>query len=204
MTDNMPGYNSAVLLELLDGCLLKDRRSQELLYRQFYGYAMGICLRYTRSRDEAKEILNDGFLKIFTKLESFDSERSFKAWMSRIMINTALDHFRREQRQHPLGQSPLRQHQGHEGVEAAENVSVDETATSQLSHEELIGMIQQLPPSYRVTFCMAVIDGYTHEEIAEQLGITVGGSKSNLSRARQKLKVMLAQKNADDYERVTR
>ncbi|GAB3176928.1 RNA polymerase sigma factor [Telluribacter humicola] len=189
----MPEYNSAVLLELLDGCLHGNRRSQELLYRQFYGYAMGICLRYTHNREEAREVLNDGFLKVFTKLEKFDSERSFKAWLSRIMINTALDNYRREARQQTL----------HDDVQLAE-VSIDETAISQLAHEELIGMIQQLPPAYRMTFSMAVIDGYTHEEIADKLGITVGGSKSNLSRAREKLKVMLSKKNADDYERVAR
>ena len=189
----MPEYNSAVLHELLEGCLKKNRRSQELLYKQFYGYAMSICLRYTPSREEAKEILNDGFLKVFTKLESFDTNRSFKTWLSRVMINTALDHYRQEVRRDVF-----------ENVEMAEPVSVDETAISKLAHDELIGMIQKLTPSYRIVFSLSVIDGYTHEEIAEQLNISVGASKSNLSRAREKLREMLSKINSDNYDRVTR
>jgi RNA polymerase sigma factor (sigma-70 family) len=89
------------------------------LYKQFYGYAMSICLRYTRSRDEAKEILNDGFLKVFTKLDSFDAGRPFKTWLSRIMINTALDHYRQEVRRDVFVD-----------VEVADQVSVDETVIS--------------------------------------------------------------------------
>jgi RNA polymerase sigma factor (sigma-70 family) len=189
----MPEYNSAVLHELLDGCLKKNRRSQELLYKQFYGYAMSICLRYTRSRDEAKEILNDGFLKVFTKLDSFDSNRAFKTWLGRIMINTALDHYRQELRRDVF-----------DDVEVADQVSVDETVISKLAHEELVALIQKLTPSYRIVFSLSVIDGYTHEEIAEQLGISVGASKSNLSRAREKLREMLSKINIDDYDRVTR
>ena len=189
----MSGYNSAVLQELLDGCLNRNRRSQELLYKQFYGYAMSICLRYTRSREEGKEILNDGFLKVFTKLETYDSSRSFKTWLSRIMINTALDHYRQEVRRDIF-----------DDVEAGEMVSVDETVISKLSHEELVGLIQKLTPSYRIVFSLNVIDGYTHEEIAEQLKISVGASKSNLSRAREKLREMLSKLNIDNYDRVSR
>lgn len=189
----MPEYNSAVLLELLDGCFNKNRRSQELLYKQFYGYAMSICLRYSKSREEAKEILNDGFFKVFTKLESFDTERSFKTWLGRIMINTALDHYRQEVRRDVF-----------DAVEAAEQISVDETIISKLSHEELVAVIQKLTPSYRLVFSLYVIDGYTHEEIADQLGISLGASKSNLSRAREKLREMLSKLNIDNYDRVTR
>lgn len=189
----MPEYNSAVLQELLDGCLQKNRRSQELLYKQFYGYAMSICLRYTRSREEAKEILNDGFLKVFTKLDSFDAGRPFKTWLSRIMINTALDHYRQEVRRDVF-----------DDVEVAEQVSVDETVISKLSHDELVALIQRLTPAYRLVFSLSAIDGYTHEEIADQLNISVGASKSNLSRAREKLREMLSKINIDDYDRVTR
>jgi len=189
----MPEYTSAVLQELLDGCLQKNRRCQELLYKQFYGYAMSICLRYTRNREEAKEILNDGFMKIFTKLESFDSNRSFKTWLTRIMINTALDHYRHEVRNNVF-----------DDVDVTEQASVDETVISKLSHEELISLIQKLTPSYRLVFSLSVIDGYTHEEIADQLNISVGASKSNLSRAREKLREMLSKINIDNYDRVAR
>lgn len=190
----MSEHNSAAILDLLDGCLQGDRRSQELLYKQFYGYAMGLCLRYARSRDEAAEILNDGFFKIFTKLETFDPERPFKTWLGRVIINTALDQYRREAK-----------HQVYEDMASAENtVAIHEDALSRLAFEELIKMVQQLPPAYRTVFNLAVLDGYTHEEIATELGISVGASKSNLSRAREKLKVMISKKSLDEYERVVR
>lgn len=189
----MSEHNSAAILDLLDGCLQGDRRSQELLYKQFYGYAMGLCLRYTSNREEAKEIVNDGFFKIFTKIESFDRERSFKTWLARVMINTALDHYRKEAK-HPM----------QEDIEMARGISVDETAISQLSYLELIDMVQQLPPAYRMVFSLAVLDGYTHEDIAKELSISVGTSKSNLARAREKLRIMLSKKNLNEYERVVR
>lgn len=189
----MPEHNTPVLLDLLDGCLKKDRRSQELLYKHFYGYAMNICLRYSKSREEAKEVLNDGFFKILSKLESFDKERPFKTWLARIMINTALDHYRQEVVK-----------ERYEAFENEDQVSVDEVAISKLSFDELINMIQQLTPSYRIVFSMHVIDGFSHEEIASALQITVGASKSNLSRARERLREMLSKINIDNYDRVTR
>jgi RNA polymerase sigma factor (sigma-70 family) len=185
--------SSAVLKELIDGCLQKDRRSQELIYKQFYGYAMGFCIRYTKDKEEAKEILNDGFLKIFTKLESYDRERSFSTWLARVMINTALDRYRKESRQQPT-----------EDLQVAEQVAIDENVISQLAHDELITLIQRLPSAYRIVFNLFVIDGFTHEEIAEKIGISEGTSKSNLFRAREKLKLFLSQKKVDDYERVAR
>lgn len=189
----MPEQNTPVLLELLDGCLKRDRRSQELLYKQFYGYAMQVCMRYTKSREEAKEILNDGFFKIFSKLESFDSSRSFKTWLGRVMLNTALDHYR-----HEVVRGK------HEPIETVDQVFVDEVVISKLAHDELIGLVQQLTPSYRIVFSMYVLDGFTHEEIADQLNISLGASKSNLSRAREKLREMLSKINIDNYDRVTR
>jgi RNA polymerase sigma-70 factor (ECF subfamily) len=189
----MSEHNSAAILDLLDGCLIKDRRSQELLYKQFYGYAIGLCLRYTSNKEEAKEIVNDGFFKIFTKIESFDRERPFKTWLARVMINTALDHYRKESK-HPVQQD----------IETAKNIPINENAISQLAYQELIDMVQKLPPAYRMVFSLAVLDGYTHEEIAKELAISVGASKSNLARAREKLRVMLSKKSLDEYERVVR
>lgn len=189
----MPEFNSPVLLELLDGCLKKNRRSQEMLYKQFYGYAMGVCLRYSKSREEAKEILNDGFFKIFSKLDSFDQSKPFKTWLGKIMINTALDHYRHEVVRYKF-----------EPIENGEEVFVDETVIGKLSHDELVTVIQKLTPAYRIVFSMYVIDGYTHEEIAANLNISEGASKSNLSRAREKLREMLSKIKVDEYDRVTR
>ncbi len=184
--------NTATLTELealLQSCREGNRKSQEMLYRQFYGYAMSVCMRYTRTRDEAIEVLNDGFMKVFTKSEKYDPERSFKGWLRRIMINTALDFYRQQVK-----------HYFHEDVTEAAHTSVGETALGKLEHEELITLVQQLSPAYRMVFNLYVIDGYSHEEIAEKLEISVGTSKSNLARARENLKNMLKQRGYDKYE----
>ena len=176
------------LQTLLEGCRRGDRKSQELLYKQFYGYAMSVCTRYARSRAESMEIMNDGFLKVFTKTDRYDSERSFKGWLRRIMINTALDHYRQEVK-----------HYHHEDVEMAGAAPVAATVLGDLAHEELIGMVQRLSPAYRLVFNLYVIDGFTHEEIAGQLGISAGTSKSNLARARVHLKEMVQNSSKDAY-----
>lgn len=176
------------------GCLRNHRRSQELLYRQFYGYAMSVCLRYAPTRDEALEVLNDGFLKVFTRLEQYDSAQPFKGWLRRILINSAIDHYRQEVR-----------HQ-HEDVDKVAQIAVSEAADafSQLSHEELLGFVQRLSPAYRLVFNLYVMEGFTHEEIATQLGISVGASKSNLARARENLRQLLKHINYDEYARANR
>jgi RNA polymerase sigma factor (sigma-70 family) len=167
--------------ELLNACLKGDRKSQEQLYRKFYSYAMGICMRYTHSKDDAMEILNDGFLKVFLKAEQFDTKYPFKAWLKRIMVNTAIDHTRKNAK-----------HQYNDDIETAYNVYAEQAdAVDDLNYEALLGLIQKLKPNLRAVFNMYVIDGYSHEEIAESLAIPVGTSKSQLSRAREVLKEML-------------
>ena len=187
--------NIPALSELLAGCLRNHRQSQELLYRQFYGYAMSVCLRYVSTREGALEVLNDGFLKVFTRLDQYDPNQPFKGWLRRILINTAVDHYRQEVR-----------HQYHEDVEQIEKTAVSESADafSQLAHEDLLALIQRLSPAYRLVFNLYVMDGFTHEEIATQLGISVGASKSNLARARENLRLLLKQINYDEYARANR
>jgi RNA polymerase sigma-70 factor (ECF subfamily) len=178
MANNLPNETPE---ELLYKSVRGDRKSQEKLYRQFYGFAMGVCMRYTQSRDEALEIVNDGFLKIFTKGDQYDSKFPFKAWFRRIIVNTALDFYRSQQK-----------HYFHENIEEAYEVSSnDSSPLSQLNHEEIIGLVQRLPSGYKMVFNLFVIDGFSHEEISNQLGISVGTSKSNLSRAREALRKMI-------------
>ena len=150
---------------------------------------MSICLRYAPNRESALEVLNDGFLKVFTRLDQYDPAQPFKGWLRRILINQAIDHYRQEIR-----------HQ-HESIEKAEQIPSIEAADSlsQLAHQELIELIQRLSPGYRVVFNLYVMDGFSHEEIADQLGISVGASKSNLSRAREKLRSLLKHLNNDEY-----
>lgn len=185
--------SSSALPELLAGCLHNQRRSQELLYKQFYGYAMSICMRYTNSRDEAQDVLNDGFLKVFTRLDQYDTTQPFKGWLRRIMINTALDQYRASVR-----------HQHVDLSEASYASTEIADVHSQLAHEELIELIQQLSPAYRLVFNLYVIDGYNHEEIATRLLISVGSSKSNLARARENLRAMIQKKTKDEYARAPR
>ena len=155
---------------------------------------MSVCLRYAPGREGALEVMNDGFLKVFTRLDQYDPAQPFKGWLRRILINAAIDHYRQEVR-----------HQ-HESTEPFENTVVAESADafSQLAHEDLMGLIQRLSPAYRLVFNLYVMDGFTHEEIAGQLGISVGASKSNLARARENLRQLVKHLNNDEYVRANR
>lgn len=168
------------LLLLIKNCLKRDRKSQQLLYKKFYGYAMGICLRYTNNRDEAVEVLNQGFLKVFTHIDRFDLERPFKSWLGRIMMNASIDNYRSNLRTAYF-----------EDIEEVDDVGDVNLSDSNLNYNDLLTMIQQLPPAYRTVFSLFAIDGYAHEEIGELLQISVGASKSNLHKARKKLKQMI-------------
>ena len=179
------------LPELLAACVRQERVAQRRLYGQFHGFAMGICLRYARDRDQALEAANDGFVKAFRDLYRFDAARhptavlgSFRGWLKRIMIHTAIDHYRANER-----------HQHQQELDDATLNQADQGATplDTLSYDELLALVQRLPPAYRAVFNLNVIDGFGHEEIAEQLHISVGTSKSNLFKARAHLRAMLAQ-----------
>jgi len=175
----------------VEGCSRNKRESQKVLYNSFYGYAMAICDRYASNQDDALEILNDGFLKIFREIHHYhpaysDVISSFKGWMKKIMVYTAIDHFRKNQK--------------HQIVTQLDNIVfqfevVTEDAIDKLSYEEIIRAIQELSPGYRAVFNLFVLDGLSHEEIGNQLGISTGTSKSNLSKARQQLQKILFKKN---------
>lgn len=180
---------------IINGCVKLQGESQKQFYTYFYGYAMSICMRYAHTDDDAMEIANDGFLKIFKDLSHFearydDVEASLKGWMKRIMVNTSIDHFRKNQK-----------HQS--------NVSIDdklfhmedpaETSIDKLSYEEIYKLVQQLSPVYRTVFNLFVIDGFKHEEIAKQLKISVGTSKSNLAKAKMNIKKMIHERQKSKH-----
>jgi len=168
------------LIELIKACKRKDPQSQKALYRHFYNYGMTISSRYARDREEAKEIMNDGFVKVFTKLDQYDLSLSFKAWVNRIIVNTAIDHYRKHQ---SMPRTVDLIHAKH--IETGHNV------LENISARDILALVQKLPPAYRIAFNLHVVEGYKHEEIAEKLGITSGTSKSNLAKARLKLKSMI-------------
>jgi RNA polymerase sigma-70 factor (ECF subfamily) len=148
--------------KLRKDCMSGVAGSQKKLYYNFYGFAMGICLRYARNRDEAVEILNDGFYKVLTRLDKYDPSKPFLPWLSRIMTNTAIDHYRAELK-HPIT-SDL----------AELEIKVEENdIQSKLNYEDLLKLVQALPPGYRTVFNLFAIDGFTHEEIAKQLRILI-------------------------------
>lgn len=179
--------NQQSLDTLISGCKKGERRYQQLLYQRYYGFAMAICLRYSNNYDQAVEIVNDGFLKVFTKLAMYNPQKSFKGWVRRIMINSAIDHYRKEQKH--SGQTELDNHNA---------ASVAPTVIQQMSFDEVVHQIQLLSPSYRAVFNLYVIDGYKHKEIGELLNITEGASKSNLSRARMHLQKALKKLYKDE------
>jgi RNA polymerase sigma factor (sigma-70 family) len=184
------GENSEELKSLLDGCKTSDRRSQELLYKQYFGFAMGICLRYTKNRDEALEVLNDSFLKVFNKIDKFDFEKPFRTWVKRIVINTAIDNFRKQQK-----------HYFHKDIdEVISEESKEISAIDKLNFEDLLMLIHKLPHAYQVNFNLFAIEGFKHEEIAEIMQISVGTSKSNVSRARFLIRRMLENKNEEKFK----
>ena len=173
------------------GCALNQRESQKKLCNSFYGYAMSICDRYTSREEDASEILNDGFLKIFKEIHHFkpsyaDVVSSFKGWLRKIMVYTAIDHFRKNQK-----------HQNITELDAGViQLPVDEESViDKISCDEIISHIQDLSPAYRTVLNLFIVEGFSHEEIAGQLGISVGTSKSNLAKARKQLQKILYHKN---------
>jgi RNA polymerase sigma factor (sigma-70 family) len=166
--------------DLIKGCLENDRRMQQELYNRFAPKMYGVCLRYAGNADDAQDILQDGFVKIFRKLDSFRSEGSFEGWIRRIFVNTAIEHFRRKNYLQPV-------------TEKEENQIESKTisALDGLSEKDILKLVQQLSPGYRTVFNLYVVEGFSHKEIASMLEITEGTSKSQLSRAKVILQDMI-------------
>lgn len=166
----------------LKDVLKKSVKAKKRLYKKYYAYGMSITMRYAESRDEAAQLFNDAFMKVFTNITSYDMNRPFKPWLRRVIINTAINHFHKVHKDHNKLQSIQKMNEG---------LRVDEAITSSIAYDELIEMVQQLTPAYRTVFNLYVIEGYKHREIAEKLDISVGTSKSNLSKAKRNLRSIL-------------
>lgn len=174
---------------LIEACLRQDRKAQSELYRRCFGVLMGICMRYLSNEQEAVATLNQGFLKILHGLKDRNPNAPLEAWMRRIMINTVIDEYRRQRKYHEKMQvEDFGETTAYDGY-----VDVNE-ADQRLDAEELEQMIQALPPMSRQVFNLYAVDGYSHREIAELLGISEGTSKWHVSSARSQLKAHLAQR----------
>lgn len=170
--------------ELIQRCLNNEVLAQNELYRRFAGKMMGVCLRYAKNRDDAKDILQDGFVRVYINLKSFKGDGSFEGWIKRIMINTAIKHYHKNLK-----------FSNNIDIEAAYDVGFDNNVLGKMAVSELMQLVQTLPDGYRTIFNLYIIEGYQHNEIAEMLGISEGTSKSQLARARNFLIKLIQQNN---------
>jgi RNA polymerase sigma-70 factor (ECF subfamily) len=170
--------NTAVLLEqtaqLIRACINGDRCSQSRLYEQFAPKMLGVCMRYAKNREEAEEILQEGFVKVFKSLPGFKFSGSFEGWIRKIMVYSAIQQFRSKGSLHIVVDI--------DSIQAGE--IANEEIISALQKKELLKMVQGLPPAYRLVFNLYVFEGMKHREIAESLGISEGTSKSNFFDAK--------------------
>lgn len=170
--------------ELIQQCLSNNVLAQNELYRRFAGKMMGVCMRYAKNRDDAKDILQDAFVRVYLNLRSFKAEGSFEGWIKRIMINTAIKHYRKNLK-----------FANNVDIEAAYDVGFDNNIIGKMAVNELMDKVQVMPDGYRTIFNLYIIEGYQHNEIGEMLGISEGTSKSQLARARNFL-IKLIQGNS--------
>ena len=161
--------------KIIKGCLAGDRRDQELLYRRHASKLYAVCLQYSGNDEEARDILQEGFIKIFDNLHQFKFEGSFEGWMRRITVNTALEKFRTRHNLYRV-----------DDIDAIEEPDADPDNKDYAGLEagDLMNIIRELPPKYRMVFNLYAIEGYSHKEISTMMNISEGTSKSNLSRAR--------------------
>lgn len=169
---------------LINGCIEWDRNAQNRLYKLFCSKMMAVCYRYSKSREEAEDTLQEGFMKVFENIKHFKKEGSLEGWIRRIMVNTAIQKFRKNSGMFPVDSI--------ENVQLALDQYQEEDTLSKLGAKELIQLIQKLPPKCQLVFNLYVFEGLKHREIAERLGITEGTSKSNLSDARSILQKSIA------------
>ncbi|MRS61501.1 RNA polymerase sigma factor [Larkinella terrae] len=164
--------------QLIEGCRQGSPQYQEMFYKHFYGFTMAIALRYHPARQEAGSVVNDSFMKVFARIDRYAFEETFKGWLRRIVVNTALDHYRKH----------VKHTQTVEYDQAdSQSVEVENAVISQLTAEDILTLLQHLPDQYRMVFNLYEIEGYSHEEIAGQLNLSVSSSRVYLVRAKEKL-----------------
>ena len=173
--------------QLVDGCKSGSRTAQEEVFNSMYRRLLGVCMRYADDDDEAKDILQNGFIKVFKSVENYKGDGSLEGWVKRIVINTAIDNYRRKKVKLVVVDSELTDRLGSNMEEEVE----DDSIYQQIPIKAVLDAVQDLSPAYRTVFNLYVLEGYNHNEIAEMLTISVGTSKSNLSKARLNLRKML-------------
>lgn len=183
----MPKYPAITEQELVQQCKRGDLKHQEILYKQFYGYAMGIGLRYLANRDDALEAVNDAFIKVFNNIKGFDEKLPFKPWLRKVIVNTAIDQRRKNLRN--LAEADL---------DEAVFIATPAIAVSKLNANDIINMMQLLPEVNRLVFNLYEIDGYSHEEIGLILNIATSSSRVYLGRAKERLRKIILQQEENE------
>lgn len=163
----------ANLKEIINRCSRGDREAQSLLYRRFAGKMFSVCKRYSKNDAEAEDNLQDGFIKIFSRIKQYSFSGSFEGWMRRVIVNSIFEKYRKKKNVHAV-----------EDISVHEKEELRNDIVGKMSADDLMRLIQELPPRYRMAFNLYAIEGYSHKEIAQAMGISEGTSKSNLSRAR--------------------
>lgn len=177
--------------ELVQGCLDEDRRCQELLYARYARRMYAVCLRYARHELEAQDLMQEGFIRVYDKLRDFRLQGSLEGWIRRIMVHTAINHYRRKAFQ-----------QERFGLEKLPEEPVDSTAIEQMGEQELLKLVADLPDGYRAVFNLYAIDGFDHAEIAAMLGCVESTSRSQLAKARRHLQAKLEYKAERNHARL--
>ncbi|MBR9861222.1 RNA polymerase sigma factor [bacterium] len=175
--------------EIISACIKRDPNAQQLLFNQYAGKLLGVCARYCTNLDDAKDALHEGFLKIFNQIDRFKGGSKLETWMTRIMIYTAIDHFKKSIKWKPMDAEQMSSIQEDEAVE----IEIEEK--EEISLNQIYQIISKLPDGYRIIFNLYAIEGYTHSEIAKELEISEGTSKSQLARARKLIKKMLKEEH---------
>ena len=178
--------------QLVKNCVNGKVESQELLYRRFSSRMFGVCLRYAKNRMEAEDIMQEGFIKVFQNLKSFRNAGSLEGWVRRIIVNTAINYYKKN----------LKYLQTLDIDDCINNENISVESNDNINMKILLNLIQNLPEGYRMVFNLYVMEGYSHKEIGETLGISENTSKSQLSRARKVLQEKLKLINAECYEQI--
>ena len=174
---NIASNHTVSETDLIQGCISGNRQMQELLYQKYSSKMYGVCLRYSGNVEDANDLLQEGFIKIFKNLTKFRGEGSFEGWIRRIFVNTSIEHFRKKVKLYNVSEVQ-------ENTIEDYNLNILDT----LAEKDIISLVNELSPGYKAVFNMHVIEGYSHKEIADILGINEGTSKSQLARAKGVLK----------------
>ncbi len=176
--------------EIIDACISGDNRARERLYHILAPRMYGICLRYAKDKSEAEDNLQDGFIIVFTRLQDFRHEGSFEGWVRKIMVNVSVNRYRKKKQLVLVDE-----------IWKLDSQTSEEEAYGNLPLEDLVRIVQELPPQYRMVFNLYAMEGYSHAEIAKELGISEGTSRSNLSRSREILRNKLGRYGVHDRKK---